>query len=331
MVDNSPPWRHSRAPRFRQQGRESKPGRGDTIARSPNEDCDRHWPAGQARAVHGHAAPWARIAELCTHETVEVLARARGLGPLPHRLLQRVVRSRVQNFAATLAEFDDRIARFGLVSASAWGLQQWAGALRRTGDFRLPGQALLIVSNHPGLVDATAVLAQLGGHDIRLLVAERSLFDVLPGLAPHLIRIAPGHAPRAAALREAARHLRRGGTVVTFPAGQIEPDPASRLADARVSLGQWSPSAAGLARLVPELAVQPVLVRSVLAQCYRDHILARRSSDAEARDSVAAALQILAARPGLIRPGLSIGAAIQASATDTLHADILRTMGRLMY
>ncbi|WP_423822157.1 hypothetical protein V5738_17680 [Salinisphaera sp. SPP-AMP-43] len=329
MVDNShswPPRRTQGLPRLRPpRGRASTSWPGAAIAPTHISGHDHYRLTRPARAT-----PWARITELCTHETVEALAQARGLAHLPHGLLRRLVRGRVRNFAATLAEFDARITRFGLAAASAWGLQQWAGSLSRTGDFRCPGQALLLVSNHPGLVDATTLLAQLGGHDVRLLVADRALFEVLPGLAPHLIRIAPTQDSRTMALRDAARHLRRGGTVVTFPAGRIEPDPASRPADARVSLGHWSPSAAGLARLVPKLAVQPALVRDVLATRYRNHILARRSIDAQGRDAVAAALQMLAARPDLVRPRLSIGSAIEAASAEGLQAEILGTMDRLM-
>lgn len=250
---------------------------------------------------------------------------------MPRPLLQRLVERRIEGFARQLVAFDDRIARDGLASASAWGLTQWAGPVQQCGEPASPGRPLLLVSNHPGLVDAAALLSTLADHDVRLLVAARPLFHALPALQAHLISVAPAGAGRAHALRAAVRHLRGGGTLLTYPAGRIEPDPAADWAGAQVALARWSPSVTYLARRVPALTVQPVAVSHVIAPRYRRHWLARQAIDSEDRDAIAAALQVLAARIHDNRPRLTIGAPITGGYADTLQSEIQRAMTALLH
>ena len=273
----------------------------------------------------------ARVADLCRQDMLAALSNSRWLARMPRRLLQRLVERRIAGFAGQLIEFDDRIARDGLAAASAWGLTQWAGPVRQLGEPARPGQPLLLVSNHPGLIDAVAVLSTLADHDVRLLVAERPLFHALPALQAHLISVAPAGAGRAHALRAAVRHLRNGGTLVTYPAGRIEPDPAADGPGAQAALARWSPSATYLARRVPALSVQPVAVSDVIAARYRRHWLARQATDSEDRDAIAAALQVLAARVHANQPRLAIGAPIAGVPAAALQGEIRHQMTALMH
>ncbi|MGB7755842.1 MAG: hypothetical protein WBL23_07235 [Salinisphaera sp.] len=270
------------------------------------------------------------MAAICRRDALDALSASRWLTHLPRRLLLRLVERRVDTFARQLIEFDSRIARHGLAAASAWGLMQWAGPVSQTGKPAAPGQPLLLVSNHPGLVDAVALLSQLEAHDVRLLVAERPLFHALPALRRHLIMVAAAGGGRAWSVRAAVQHLRAGGTILTYPAGRIEPDPASDPADAQAALECWSASTTYLARRVPELRVQPIVVSDVIASRYRRHWLARQAANAHDRDAVAAALQVLSARPHGAHPHLAMGAALSCQPTDALHERTLRAMTGLM-
>ncbi|KEZ78735.1 1-acyl-sn-glycerol-3-phosphate acyltransferase [Salinisphaera hydrothermalis] len=300
--------------------------------RSEKEDALHRDAATGQRSNPGYGSDrLARIAGLCRQDMLAALSNSRWLARMPRRLLQRLVERRIAGFAGQLIEFDDRIARDGLASASAWGLTQWSGPVQQYGHPAPPGGPLLLVSNHPGLVDAITLLSTLADHDVRLLVAERPLFHALPALQAHLISVAPAGAGRAQALRAAVRHLRSGGTLVTYPAGHIEPDPAADPGGARAALARWSPSATYLARRVPALTVQPVAVSHVIAAHYRRHWLARQAIDPEDRDAIAAALQVLAARVHDNQPRLALGTPITGVATNALQSEIKQKMTALMH
>ena len=99
-------------------------------------------------------------------------------------------------------------------------------------------------------------------------------------------------AGRPGVARAAARHLRGGGAVLTFPGGRIEPDPAV-LPGAVEALDHWSSSADLFARLTPGLAVVPVVVSGVISpSALRNPLthLRRRRRD---REWLAATLQVL--------------------------------------
>lgn len=259
------------------------------------------------------------------------MSASRWLRPLPLWYQARRVAPRIDALAARLARFDARVAGHGLMQASAAAIEEWTAGLTVIGH---PGSSsqrpLLIVSNHPGLVDALALLSRLEGHAVRILVADRPLFGALPALAPYLITIPETAAGRARGLRNAVRHLRSGGTLLTYPAGAIEPDPALRPAAARASLGRWSPSADGLRRLVPDLAVLPVIVSGVLEKRHRNHVLARRCSSEAARDWWAATRQVLDRRPPQIRPTLGFGRTLLMPPSRPLHGRIREEAQQLL-
>ena len=142
--------------------------------------------------------------------------------------------------AQTLVEADNRAATVGIVSACAHLVTRIAGATEPIGAARIPPTGPLIcVANHPGLVDAPALVQTIGRGDLRIIAAERPLLRAMPGFAPYLIEVPDTGPGRAHALRTAVRHVRQGGALLTFPAGRIEADPAV-LDDAQATLPLWS-------------------------------------------------------------------------------------------
>src|SRR4029078_8567035 len=92
--------------------------------------------------------------------------------------------------------------------------------------------------------------------DLRVVAAQWPLLDALPNTSRYLITVAKASSNRFAVLKSAARHLKRGGAVVNFPAGRMEPDPAV-LPGAVEALGRWSTSVDLFARLAPDLTGGP--------------------------------------------------------------------------
>ncbi|MDA3922784.1 MAG: hypothetical protein PF501_19210 [Salinisphaera sp.] len=125
---------------------------------------------------------------------MSALSASPWLRRLPLGLLDRYIHRSVDVVAARLADFNRRIEHAGLATASSWALLQWATGVSTVGQADIPtGAPLLIVCNHPGVVDALALLSQLEGHDVRVLVATRPLLDVLPALRRHLTRYRMPH------------------------------------------------------------------------------------------------------------------------------------------
>jgi len=135
---------------------------------------------------------------LCLSEAATALSASQLLQWLPARSLSRTLAGPSRRFAARLAGFDHAITHRGLAQAAAEITQVWTSQLEL--HHRPPtatGQPTLVVANHPGLIDAAALLSCLGGHEIRLLTADRPMLAALPALAEHLIPVDSGHRGRA--------------------------------------------------------------------------------------------------------------------------------------
>lgn len=118
--------------------------------------------------------------------------------------------------------FDAAIGRGGLLAGADFLLENHARTLRIEGEIAPQEGPLLVVSNHPGLVDAMAVWRAVGRQDLLTVAADRELLRLLPNTLSLLL---PSE-PLSASVRGTMDHLRQGGAVLTFPAGTIELDPA---------------------------------------------------------------------------------------------------------
>ncbi len=222
------------------------------------------------------------------------LLRGLGLAELRRgrRLVTRLLRGRARHFAEQIIAYDDLVGSQGLAAGGAWAVTHFVDRFEIHGAERLPRSGpTLIVANHPGLCDTTALFAAIDRPDLRVVATHRPFLAALPHTARHLFYVDESSASRLAALRAAARHLRAGGALLTFPAGRIEPDPAV-LPGAHESLDSWSESIAIFARLTPELAIVPAIVSGVLSRAALSHPLTRIRRRAADREWLAGLLQI---------------------------------------
>ena len=114
---------------------------------------------------------------------------------------------------------------------------------------RIPKQGpLVIVANHPfGIVEGPALGALLDRVRPDVKFITNSLLAELPELRERIFAVNPsGDAAyeNTSAIRSAFRHLRNGGALVVFPAGQVS---AMRPPTGVVSDAEWQPMAARLA------------------------------------------------------------------------------------
>jgi putative hemolysin len=136
---------------------------------------------------------------------------------------------------------------------------------------------------------------------------------------------------RFGVVRTTVRHLKSGGTVLIFPAGEIEPDPAV-LPGAIEALERWSESLDIFARLVPGLTVVPVAVSGVLSPVALHNplvLVRRRPRD---REWLASRLQMLMPFLRNVTTRVAFGRPVYAEdvADGTVRGTVLDEMRRLI-
>lgn len=274
------------------------------------------------------AAP-AELADLIWLNTADILT-AFGVAPgAPLRgPLELLCRPAAGRFARELARLDALVGTAGLGVGGAWMAARIAARLELYGPRPPAAGPLLVAANHPGLLDALALAAAIGRRDLRVLAAERPFLRALPEIDAHMIALGPDPAGRMAAVRAAARHLRGGGALLTFPAGRIEPDPCL-LPGAAESLASWSASVDLLARLARGTAVVPAIVGGVLSPRALAHPLASLHSDPGDRQWLAAIIQLMRPARFPVRVRVRLGRALPAGG-EPMSAAVLGEAARLL-
>jgi hypothetical protein len=196
-----------------------------------------------------HGTQTAQARELARLSALEMVA-ALGCGDAP-QLLRRGLAlpfwAASRRLGATLALLDASLESQGLPAAAEQALARSGVALRVSGK-RVPDGACLILANHPGAYDALVLMWAIGRRDLLILAADRRFLRALTGLsAAHLGFVGEAPGERAAALKRCLRWLRRGGAVLHFPAGAIEPD-ADFAAASDALLGPWQPGVPALVK-----------------------------------------------------------------------------------
>lgn len=218
-----------------------------------------------------------------------------GLTWLRHTPLQRLLWPSARRFAVVAQEFDQLVGEQGLAQASSWLVHRMTAGAQVSGGEHVPATGpLVIAANHPGMTDTIALFASLAARpDLRVIALDRPFLRALPNLSRHLI-LMPGHeVGRMRVLRAAVRHLKQGGALLTFPAGEIEPDPAAvGRRQAIDSVLRWSDSFVLFARQVPQARFIPAIVSNVISREAQGHVMTLLRRSPHDKERLAAALQV---------------------------------------
>ena len=212
--------------------------------------------------------------------------------PFLARLLRSTLSAPPLTFARQMTEFDSAIASDGLVNASRLAARNYIYDIRIYGRERIPSSAFLALSNHPGMTDTLSLFIGLNRPDLKIIALDRPFLNALPNMSKQLAYVTDDAGQRFRLIRQISAHLRTGGAALTFPAGQIEPDPDIQ-SGAADSLYSWTDSAGIFIRMAPQTAVLPVLVRGVISKKTAFHPLTYLRRAREEREKLAAALQLL--------------------------------------
>jgi 1-acyl-sn-glycerol-3-phosphate acyltransferase len=198
-----------------------------------------------------------------------------------------------RRFAHQMIHYDQQVGVQGLHTASSRMLKDYVRHLEIIGQENIPTSGpLLVLSNHPGMADTLILFSSLPRTDLQIVAAERPFLQALGNVSRHLIYVREEPGQRMSVVRNAVQHLKRGGVVLTFPAGEIEPDPAS-MPGALESLENWSESIAIFARMVPEMQIVPAVVSGVVWPSMLRSPLTRLRRAQKDRERLAATLQVL--------------------------------------
>lgn len=212
--------------------------------------------------------------------------------PFLARLLRRTFIAPPQKFARQMVEFDSAIRECGLVEASRLTARHYVDDIRIFGCERIPAGAFLALSNHPGMTDTLSLFTALDRADLKVIALDRPFLNALPNMSKQLAYVTEDSGERFRLIRQVSAHLRNGGAALTFPAGNIEPDPDVH-EGALESLCSWTDSVGVFIRMAPETPVLPVVVRGVIRRKTAHHPLTYLRRSREEREKLAAALQML--------------------------------------
>jgi hypothetical protein len=175
-------------------------------------------------------------------------------------LLEPIFAPAAQRFAEVAIRFDSDVSTYGFRAAALRLLPRFIRNVQVDGMERIPPEGpLLVVSNHPGTIDALVIASHLPRPDLKIVVSGVPFLRSLSATAQHLIYTSADTHERVNALRSIIRYLGQGGTVLIFPSGGIDPDPAL-MPGATDEIETWSPS---LDLIVRRLASVNVLITAV--------------------------------------------------------------------
>ncbi|MCX8062419.1 MAG: 1-acyl-sn-glycerol-3-phosphate acyltransferase [Anaerolineales bacterium] len=180
------------------------------------------------------------------------------------RCLEPLFVPAVQRFAELAAGFDQEVSRSGFRQAARSVLSVFAEQVQVQLEAPLPEQGpLLVLSNHPGVIDSLVLASHLAREDLRIVASGVPFLRHLQTTSSYLIFSSQDPFERMRAVRSIIRHLQNGGSVLIFPAGKIEPDPAF-MPGAAEELTKWSPSLEVIVRRVPKVQLVVTAVSGVL-------------------------------------------------------------------
>jgi 1-acyl-sn-glycerol-3-phosphate acyltransferase len=270
-----------------------------------------------------------QIAQIVARESAETLVgRVAGVRD---EVVRRLIGPVAHHVAGRFVPYDHARGESGLPDGSAWIVDDATGGLAVKGRDLVPAHGpLLVVANHPGLSDAVAILAALGREDAWIVTANYPFLRAMRLASRRFLFVSDDRGDRLSAFRRIVARLRAGETVIVFPAGNIELDPALSREAALASLTTWSRSIELLARLARDTVVVPAAISGVVSRSAFDHPLAKRRGAAKERQRMATLLQLALPAYRANRVSIRFGAPIVPRVGYDVHTAVIDAMRALI-
>jgi 1-acyl-sn-glycerol-3-phosphate acyltransferase len=270
-----------------------------------------------------------QIAQIMARESAETLVgRPGGLRVEVVRWLMKPVANHV---AGRFVKYDRALGEAGMRDGSEWIIDDVTSGVTVEGRERVPPRGpLLVVANHPGLSDAVALVAALGREDAWIVTANYPFLRAMRLASRRFLFVSDDRSDRLSAFRSIVSRLRSGETVLVFPAGGLELDPALSRETALASLTTWSRSIELLARLAEGTLVIPAAISGVVSRFAFDHPLAKRRGVLRERQRMATLLQLALPAYKPRRVSVSFGVPIATCVGRDVHAAVIDAMHALI-
>ena len=223
-------------------------------------------------------SPRPAIIQALTEALVSEILLAFGLDRAAHSpILRRIARIPAARFTRLIDQFDQRISREGLPAAARWITARFIRSVQVRGRQNLPRHGpLLVASNHPGALDSVSMLGAFPRDDTRIFVSGSPFFKTIPTSGEHCIFVEnPANVDeRRRAIRLGIEHLQQGGSLLIFPTGRVDPEPAFSSGSLE-AMQTWSPSLEILLRKAPHTRLALCVASDALMKGYASHPLTR--------------------------------------------------------
>jgi hypothetical protein len=208
------------------------------------------------------------------------------------RILYFFLSSPVKRMSAMVVELDQNIYQEGCNKAAIKFMANFVTDVDVRGAENIPMQGpLLLMCNHPAAYDVIILAASIQRDDLKILGSDVQFIKKLPNIANIIIPV-PYHIPsRLQTVRASINHLKNGGSLLIFPRGDVEPDPAVS-PGAEESLIGWSASLELLLRKVPQTISVVAIASGILSKGWFKNPLIKLWKKYEQRQKVAEIFQI---------------------------------------
>jgi len=191
------------------------------------------------------------------------------------------------------SSFDALVAKSGFNKAIKNALTFFVGDVEVHGGNNIPKTGpLLVVSNHPGTYDSVVIAAHLQRDDVKIVSSDIPFIQKMRNANRHFLFTTRDIYKRMIVIKRAIRHLKRGGAILIFPSGHIDPEPAI-MPEAMKELEMWSRVVEIFLDKVPETNIQVAIVSNVLSPKYLKNPLTRLRKHWRNRQRIAEFLQVI--------------------------------------
>jgi hypothetical protein len=200
----------------------------------------------------------------------------------------------VKAFSRHASNFDQMVSRHGLQITTQEWLDRYIPGYQTRGATQIPAVGpLLIAANHPGTFDGMAIVSVIPRNDLKIVAAANPFFRCLPHTRQSFIYSTREPHVRMATLRSILWHLQNGGSLLIFPGGRLDPDPAYFPKAAQNALAGWSASLEFILQKVPQTKLILAINSGFVAPEYLNNCFTQILRQEAARQKLAEFIQVI--------------------------------------
>lgn len=255
-----------------------------------------------------------------------------GYGSAARKVFGPLMYPAARRFGQLAAEADRDLQTNTIAATAGKYLPRYVEQVTICGAENIPlSGPLIIASNHPGTIDALLIFSALPRDDLKLIISRVPVVESLPGARQYLIYNPADSHQRIAVVRGAIQHLQKGGMLMIFPTGKLDPDP-SVMPGAREALKGWSGSLGIFLRRVPHTKVVPTIVSGVISLRALRNPLTKLRRELWMQQRIAAYIQVVgmltSGRKSVLSPKVTFGRPISPGESG-LREDSERLMSMI--